>query len=92
MKEKYAECKESTKEGLLLKERRASPWWSTTQAQRRLWILPFQAFFRFCAILRLPGGPVGLLWQVKCTLTDVSEDKLAGQHAHWRWRPRFRTV
>lgn len=29
MKEKYAECKESTKEGLLLKQRRAPTWWST---------------------------------------------------------------
>lgn len=29
MKEKYAECKESTKEDLLLKQRRASTWWST---------------------------------------------------------------
>ena len=70
MMERGSECEERT----VVQE---------AQVQRRSWAFPFQAFFRFCVVSRLPGDPLGPLRQIKGTPAAVSGDKPPGQDTHF---------
>lgn len=58
--ERSSECEESMKVRLLLMEEDYPLGGPTRLRYRgRSWALPFQAFFRFCVVSRLPGDPWG---------------------------------